>query len=335
MKALRIHETGGPDILTIETLPDPKPSRGEALVRMEFCAVNHLDIWARMGNVPVFLPRVLGSEGVGVVEALGPETSWDGGNAVVVTPWVYPDDNRHQPLNAYAGVLGVARDGCYAQKTIVPVSCLRPLPPGLAKEQAAGLTLTAATAYHMAVTLAGVKPGERVFIAGATGGVGLAAIQICRAAGAMVYAASRNPEKRRRLKDWGAHETFDTSGAYDKDVRDATAGLGVDVVLETVGKSTWEKSISILKPGGRLAFCGSTSGPEVTVNLQRIYRNELSLLGSYGATPAETDAVLRLAEEGILKGAVDRILPLEEAADAHRLMEEARHFGKILLSVPE
>lgn len=335
MKAVRINTTGGPDSLIPQSLPDPKPSRGEALVKLEYCAVNHLDIWVRMGNVPIPLPRIPGSEGVGILEALGPETSWEGGSPVIVTPWIYPGDHRHQPVNAYAGVLGVAMDGCYAQKAVVPVSCLRPLPKNLEKEKAAGLTLTAATAYHMAITLAAVKPGERVFIAGGTGGVGLAAIQICRAAGATVYATSRNPEKRHRLKKWGAHEVFDTSGAYERDVRDAAGGLGVDVVLETVGKSTWDKSIAILKPGGRLAFCGSTSGPEVTMNLQRIYRNELSLLGSYGATQAETDAVMRLAEEGLLESAIDSTLPLERAADAHRLMEEAGHFGKILLSMPE
>ncbi len=335
MRTVRIQKTGGPDSLIAESLPDSKPARGEALVKLEYCAVNHLDIWVRMGNVPISLPRIPGSEGVGVLEALGPETSWDGGTSVIVTPWIYPGDHRHQPVNAYAGVLGVARDGCYAQKAVVPVSCLRPLPKDMEKENAAGLTLTAATAYHMAISLAGVKPGDRVFIAGAAGGVGLAAIQICRATGATVYAASRSPEKRHRLKEWGAHEAFDTSGAYDRDVRDATGGLGVDVVLETVGEKTWEKSLSILKPGGRLAFCGSTSGPEVTMNLQRIYRNELSLLGSYGATQVETDAVLRLAEEGLLESAVDCTLPLEQAADAHKLMEEAGHFGKILLSIPE
>ncbi len=335
MNAVRIKKTGGLDSLIAESLPDPKPSRGEALVKLEYCAVNHLDIWVRMGNVPVSLPRIPGSEGVGVLEALGPETSWDGGAAVVVTPWIYPGDHRHQPVNAYTGVLGVVRDGCYAQKAVVPVSCLRPLPKNMEKKNAAGLTLTAATAYHMAISLAGVKPGDRVFIAGATGGVGLAAIQICRAAGATVYAASRSPEKRHRLKEWGAHGVFDTSGAYDRDVRDTTGGLGVDVVLETVGKTTWEKSISILKPGGRLAFCGSTSGPEITMNLQRIYRNEISLLGSYGATPAETDTVLRLAEEGLLESVVDSILPLEHAAEAHKLVEEAAHFGKVLLSIPE
>lgn len=333
MKAVRIHRTGGPDALTVETFPDPKPAQGEALVRMEYCAVNRLDIWARMGNVPVRLPRTLGSEGVGTIESLGPDTSWEGDPGVVVTPWIYPNDHLHQPVNAYALVLGVARDGCYAEKAVVPLTCLRPLPKELDKKDAAGLTLTASTAYHMAVTLAGVKPGERVFVAGATGGVGLAAIQICRAAGATVFAASRSPQKRQHLREWGAHEVFDTSCAYDKDVREATGGLGVDVVLETVGKATWDKSLAILKRGGRLAFCGSTSGPEVTVNLQRIYRSELALLGAYGATPVEMDAVFRLAAAGLLRNAIDSVLPLEKAAEAQKKMEEAEHFGKILLSM--
>lgn len=335
MKAVRIKKTGGPETLSFESLPDPKPDRGEALVRMEYCAVNHLDIWVRLGNVPVVLPRILGSEGVGVIEDLGPDTKWEQDPSVIVTPWIYPNDQLHQPANAYAGVVGVARDGCYAQKTCVPLSCLRPMPKALDPQKAAGLTLTAATAYHMAITLSGIRPGERVFIAGATGGVGLTAIQICRAAGATVYAASRSPEKRRRLKEWGADEVFDTSGDFDKKIREATGGLGVEVVLETVGKATWNKSLAILKPGGRLAFCGSTSGSDYTINLQRVYRNELALLGSYGATPVEIDAVFRLAEKGLLESAVDSIFPLEQADEAHRKMEKAEHFGKILLSMKD
>ena len=334
MKAILMSSTGGTEVLVPadQRIPDPVP--GEVLVRMAFAAVNHLDIWARIGNVPVRLPRIPGSEGAGVVAAEGTgEESFSPGQSVVVTPWVYPGGHDHQPLNAYATVLGVARDGCYAQYVSVPASCLRPVPSGLSLEEAAGLTLVGATAYHMTITRGGLRPGEKVFVMGATGGVGIASIQIARASGAVVFAATRDPEKRRRLMEVGAHEVFDTAGDYPALVREATGGKGVDLVIETVGKATWDKSLSLLRPGGRLAFCGSTSGSDYTINLQRIYRNEISLLGCYGAPPEETELLLEMAARGSVRPVIDSILSLEEAPKAQERMERSDHFGKILLKM--
>ncbi|HAK40297.1 MAG TPA: zinc-binding dehydrogenase [Synergistales bacterium] len=334
MKAIVMNSTGTSEVLSFGEHPLPEPAPGEALVRLEFAAVNHLDIWVRIGNVPVRLPIIPGSEGAGVVEATGEGAEgFSPGREVVVTPWIYPEGHDHQPLNAYAKVLGVARDGCYARYASVPASCLRPVPPGLSLEEAAGFTLVGATAYHMTVTRGGLKPGERVFVMGATGGVGIAAIQIARASGAVVFAATRDPEKRERLREVGAHEVFDTAGDYQAQVREATGGIGVDLVVETVGKATWDRSLSLLRPGGRLAFCGSTSGSDYTINLQRIYRNEISLLGCYGATPEETGLLFELAATGGLRPVIDSIFPLEEAREAHERMERSEHFGKILLGM--
>ncbi|HPJ47611.1 MAG: zinc-binding dehydrogenase [Thermovirgaceae bacterium] len=332
MKAIVMNSTGTSEVLSFGEHPLPEPAPGEVLVRLEFAAVNHLDIWVRIGNVPVKLPIIPGSEGAGVVEATGQgEEAFSPGQEVVVTPWIYPEGHEQLPLNAYARVLGVARNGCYARYASVPASCLRPAPPGLSLEEAAGVTLVGATAYHMTVTRGGLKPGERVFVMGATGGVGIAAIQIARASGAVVFAATRDPEKRERLREIGAHEVFDTAGDYPAKVREATGGVGVDLVIETVGKATWDRSLSLLRPGGRLSFCGSTSGSDYTINLQRIYRNEISLLGCYGAPPEETGLLFEMSARGSVRPVIDSILPLKEAPRAQERMERSDHFGKILL----
>lgn len=332
MRAISMNSAGGTGVLEPGDHPVKQPGRKEILVRLFFAAVNHLDIWVRIGNVPVKLPLIPGSEGSGVIEAVGEGVSGlSSGQEVLVTPWIYPEDHSHQPLNAYASIVGVARDGCHAQYVTVPASCVTLLPKNLSMEEGAGLTLVGATAYHMTITRGGLRPGEKVFVMGATGGVGIAAIQIARAAGAIVFAATRDREKRKRLCEIGAHEVFDTAGDYPSLVREATGGTGVDLVVETVGKATWDRSLSLLHPGGRLAFCGSTSGSEYTLNLQRIYRNEISLLGCYAAAPAEIRLLFGLVEAGFIRPVIDSIIPLENAGEAHERMERSEHFGKILL----
>ncbi|GAB6281037.1 MAG: zinc-binding dehydrogenase [Thermovirga sp.] len=332
MRAISMNSTGGADVLELGDHPVRQPGRKEILIKLRFAAVNHLDIWVRIGNVPAKLPLIPGSEGSGVIEAVGEGVSgFSTGQEVLVTPWIYPEDHAHQPINAYIATLGVARDGCYAQYVIAPASCVTPLPGNLSLEEGAGFTLVGATAYHMTVTRGGLHPGEKVFVMGATGGVGIAAIQIARASGAIVFAATRDREKRKHLREIGAHEVFDTAGDYPSLVREATGGIGVDLVVETVGKATWDKSLSLLRPGGRLAFCGSTSGSEYTVDLQRIYRNEISLMGCYAATPTETGLLFGLVEAGIIRPVIDSIVPLEKAGEAQKRMEQSDHFGKILL----
>jgi zinc-binding alcohol dehydrogenase/oxidoreductase len=334
LKAISMNSTGGIEVLKLADLPAAPPGDEEVLVKLLFAAVNHLDIWVRTGNVPVKLPLVPGSEGSGVIEAVGAGVrGLTPGQEIIVTPWVYPRDHSHNPVNAYTSALGVSRDGCYAQYVTVPASCIMPLPEKLSMEEGAGFTLVGATAYHMTVTRGRLRAGETVFVMGAAGGVGIAVIQIARASGATVFAATRDSEKRRRLVETGAHEVFDTSGDYASLIREATGGAGVDLVIETVGRATWEKSLSLLRPGGRLAFCGSTSGSEYDLNLQRIYRNEISLLGCYAATPEETGLLLGLAGTGAVRPVTDSILPLEKADQAQARMERSEHFGKILLAI--
>ncbi len=334
MKAVRLHTTGAPEVLRVEELPTPEPKAGEARVRLEAAALNHLDIWVRTGNVPVSTPRTLGSEGAGRVDKLGPGArGFREDQPVVVVPWIYPPRSATPNLNA--GILGVARDGCYAEQVVVPVQALRPLPARLSSVQGAAFPLVASTAYHMLIGRGALRPGETVLITGATGGVGTAAVQIARAAGAQVIAASRSPAKAQRLQDLGAHEVVDASGDLAEQVLSLTGGRGVDLVAEQVGVAVWEACLAAVRPGGRIVFCGTTSGSQVNMNLQPAYRREISILGVFGALPEEVDRVWSLVERGTMRALVDRSLPLDKAAEAHRLMEEAAHFGKLVLTMQE
>lgn len=332
MRAVRIHASGGPEVLKLEDVPACEPGTGEVRVRLEAAALNHLDIWVRVGNVGVSLPRTLGSEGAGIVDRLGPRTQgFQEGDAVVVTPWLYP------PLvprpNLTAQIVGVARDGCYADTVVVPAQALRRLPQGMSMVEAAAFPLVMGTAYRMLVSRAVLQPGETVLITGATGGVGTAALQIAHACGAQVIAATRSAAKSARLKELGAHYVVDSSDKLADQVRAITDGQGVDVLAEQVGGAVWEGALATVKPGGRVTFCGATSGAQVALNLQVVYRRELSLLGVFGTLQEALDRVWTLVEKGALQPVIDRTLPLEEAAEAHRLMERSAHFGKLVLTM--
>ncbi|MFO8034370.1 MAG: zinc-binding dehydrogenase [Candidatus Bipolaricaulota bacterium] len=334
MKAVRLHTTGGADALQLEEVAAPEPKAGEAVVRLEAAALNHLDIWVRTGNVPVSTPRTLGCEGAGRVAKLGPGArGFREDQPVVVTPWLYPARSPRPNLNA--GILGVSRDGCYAEQVAVPADALRPLPEGMSAVQGAAFPLVTSTAYHMLIGRGHLRPGETVLITGATGGVGTAAVQLARAAGARIIAASRSGAKAQRLQELGAHEVVDASADLAEQVLSLTQGYGVDLVAEQVGVAVWEACLAATKPGGRVVFCGATSGSQVSMNLQPTYRREISIHGVYGALPEELDRVWSLVESGQVQPLVDHTLPLDKAADAHRIMEQAAHFGKLVLTIQE
>ncbi|SQD92488.1 Putative Alcohol dehydrogenase zinc-binding domain protein [Candidatus Bipolaricaulis anaerobius] len=333
MKAVRIHSTGGPEVLRIEEVPNPVPGTGEVLVNLQAAAINHLDIWVRTGNMPVELPRILGSEGAGTVEKLGPGvTGVEEGARVVVTPWIYPPRAYHTP-NLLAQLIGVAHDGCYAEYVAIPAANVWPLPKGLNFIEAASIFLTFTTAYHMIVTRAQLRPGEDVLVVGATGGVGTAAVQIAHALGARVIAATRDPQKGERLRGLGADVIVDSSHNFSQEVKRLTNGSGADLVVELVGHTTWRESNAAVRKGSRIATCGATSGAEITVNLQDLYRREIAYIGSYGGTPDEIQRVFKLVEEKRVHPVLDKTYPLSKAREAQERMEKSLHFGKIVLTM--
>jgi NADPH2:quinone reductase len=326
VKAIRIHEDGGPEVLRYEDAPDPEAGPGEVLVRLRAASLNHLDVWTRKGLPSVPKPRILGADGAGTIEALGEDVdSLSPGQEVVLNPGL--DDGAH--------IIGEHCDGTHAELIAVPAEYVHPKPAHLGWEQAAAFPLVYETAYRMLVTRAALKPGEWVLVWGVGSGVGSASLVLAKALGARVVATSSSDEKLARATELGADVTVNHATAdVAKEVKAATDGHGVDVVVEHVGEATWKASLSAAAQGGRIAVCGATSGPNPPASLNRIWWKQLSVLGSTMATRSDFAELLALLESEQLVPVVDRTFPLEEAADAHRWLEDAKQFGKIVLTIP-
>lgn len=326
MKAVRIHEDGGPEVLRYEDTPDPSPGPGEVLVRLRAASLNHLDVWTRQGLPSVPKPRVLGADGAGEVAALGEGVvTLAPGDPVVLNPGL--DDGRH--------ILGEHRDGTHAQLVAVPAGYVHPKPEHLSFEEAAAFPLAWETAYRMLATRARLREGEWVLCWGVGSGVGSAALQLAKALGARVVATSGSDEKLARAHELGAdaivnHATGDVVAA----VREASGGHGADVVVEHVGEATWQTSLAAAAEHGRVVVCGATSGPNPPAALHRVWWKQLSILGSTMATREDFAALLALVNERRLRPLVDRVFPLAEAAEAHRHLEAGRQLGKVVLSIP-
>jgi len=326
VKAIVIHEDGGPEVLRYEDVADPVPAAGEVLVRLRAASLNHLDVWTRMGMPSVPKPRVLGADGAGVVEALGESvTGIEAGQEVVLNPGL--DDGRH--------ILGEHRDGTHAELVTVPAGYVHPKPDHLSFAEAAAFPLVWETAYRMLVTRAGLRKAEWVLCWGVGSGVGSAAFLIAKALGAHVVVTSGSDEKLERALALGADIAVNhASGDVATTVKDATGGRGVDVVVEHVGEATWKTSLAVAAEGGRIAVCGATSGPNPPAALHRVWWKQLSILGSTMATREDFAGLLALVEGKRLRPVVDRVFPLAEAAEAHRYLEDERQFGKVVLSIP-
>lgn len=339
MKAIRLYRPGGPEELVYEDVSDPHPSPSQARVALKAASLNYLDVWVRKGNVPVSFPIVPGLEGAGIIEEFGDGSgSQKGlkvGDAVIVTPWKFPERPYFEPANLGVSTLGVHKDGCYAMKVAAPIESLFPIPEGLGFDEAASISVAFSTAYHMLITRARIEPGESVLILGATGGVGVACVQLASMLGAKVIAASRDTQKAKRLETLGADFLVDALRVYHEEVLRLTDGRGVDLVVEMVGRSSFAKSVACLKKGGRLVTCGSSSGPWVEVNIQDLYRREIAYIGAYGGLPHEFERVLKLFKERRLKAVIGEKFSLKEAPKAHELLESSRHFGKVVLKTDE
>jgi NADPH:quinone reductase-like Zn-dependent oxidoreductase len=326
VKAVRIHEDGGPEVLRYEDAPDPAPGPGEVLVRLGAASLNHLDVWTRMGLPSVPKPRILGADGAGTVETVGEGV--DGfaqGEEVVLNPGL--EDGAH--------IIGEHCDGTHAELIAVPADYVQPKPAHLDLVEAAAFPLVYETAYRMLVTRAGLREDEWVLCWGVGSGVGSAAFVLAKALGARVVVTSGSDEKLERARALGAdaavnHATADVA----KEVKAATGGHGIDVVVEHVGEATWKTSLSVAAQAGRIAVCGATSGPNPPAGLNRIWWKHLSVLGSTMATRSDFAALLELMERARVRPIVDRTFPLAQAADAHRYLEERRQFGKVVLGIP-
>jgi len=328
MRAVRIHEDGGPEVLVLEEAPEPVPGLGEVLVRLRASALNHLDVWIRKGLPSVPKPRILGADGSGVVEALGEGVDgFEPGERVVINPGIEVGGGRIH-------VIGEHGDGTNAELIAVPATNLHPIPDGLSFEEAAAFPLVFETAYRMLVTRAGLREGEWVLAWGIGGGVSTAALAIGKALGARVLVTSSSDAKLERARELGAdaavnHATGDVKAA----VQEATGGHGIDVVIENVGEATWATSLQVAAPGARVTVCGATSGPNPPAALHRIWWKQLSILGSTMGTGEDFAGAYELVASGRARPVVDSVLPLEEIRAAHDRLEAGEQLGKIVLTI--
>jgi NADPH:quinone reductase-like Zn-dependent oxidoreductase len=324
VKAIRIHEDGGPDVLRYEDAPDPVPGTGQVLIELRAASLNHLDVWVRKGLPSVPKPRILGADGAGIV------VSGDGlepGTRVVINPGLDHGDGR-------ITVVGEHTDGTHAELIAVPREQVYELPADLGFEAAAAFPLVFETAYRMLATKAALQEGEWVLVWGIGSGVSTATLAIAKALGAHVIVTSSSTDKLERAGELGADATFN----HDTDdvvagVKELTGG-GAHVVVDHVGEATWKRSLDAARPAGRVCVCGATTGPNPPANLHRIWWKQLTVFGSTMGSREDFEAVYELVKSGRAAPVVDAVFPLAEAAAAHERLEAGDQLGKIVLRIP-
>ena len=341
MKAVFFRRHGGTEVLEYGDWPDPVPGPGEVLVGIRAAALNRLDLFVRDGIPGVPLPQVPGADGAGVVEATGEGVSgFTPGDRVLLQPGLFCGAcefcrSGEQSLCVKFRIVGEHGPGTFAEKAVVPAANLFPIPAGLSFEEAAAFPLACQTAWRMIVGRGKVRPGDTVLIHGIGGGVGWAALEIAVLCGARVIATTSGKDKAREASAAGAAIVVDyTAEDVLEVVRRETAKRGVDVVVDTVGEKTWLKSLKAVRRGGRIVTCGATSGPNPAEEIRLIYWKQISILGSTMANDREFRTLLAAVSAGRLRPRIDRVLPLSRAAEAYRLLEEGRQFGKVVL-VPD
>jgi len=339
MTAMVLREHGGPEVLKLEELPVPEPGPGEVRVRIKAVALNHLDIWVRRGG-PAFrleYPHRLGSDIVGVIDAVGAGVTAEVGAKVVVQPGLSCGRcaaclSGHDNLCRYYKILGENTQGGYGQYIVVPQVNLAPYPDRLEFAQAAASILPFLTAWQMLVHKARVQPGDVVLVQGAGSGIGVAATQIAKLHGARVIATASSEEKLERARQLGADIGIDyTKQDFVSECKTLTEKRGVDIVIEHVGGEVFEKSVRAVKIGGRIVTCGATAGFHPAIDLRHIFFRQVEVLGSTMGSKADLLAVLGHVAAGRLSPVVHAVMPLSFAADAHRMLEERRAFGKVVL----
>ncbi len=319
MKAIRVHEVGGPEVLRYEDIPVPTPGPGQAQVKVEAIGLNYIDVYFRSGLYKTSLPFTPGMEAAGTVTAVTP-----GVTVVKVGDRV-----------AYAPSMGA-----YAEYAVVPAERLVPLPQGVDFRPAAGVTLQGMTAHYLAHSTYPLKSGDTALIHAAAGGVGLLLIQIAKMRGARVFGTVSTKEKAALAREAGADEVILYSEKdFEAEVMRLTGGKGVNVVYDSVAKTTFDKSLNCLAPRGVLALFGQSSGPVPPVDPARLAKNAVFLTrpGLQQYTSTRTELLQRAGDvfdwvrSGKLKVRISETLPLKEAAEAHRRLEGRKTTGKVLL----
>lgn len=335
------HRHGGPEVLVHETTDVRAPGPGEALVRVRATAVNHVDLDVRAGTarIPIAFPHILGREFAGEVAALGPDTSGVREGDRVWVACRVPCGlcefclSGRDNLCESGGYFGMDLPGGYAQYACVPASSLQPLPAQVTFEGAAATQVAFGTAWHVLINRGGLRAGQTVLIQAAGSGIGSAAIQVARLAGATVIATASTDRKLERARELGAHHTvnYSVGDSFVPRVRELTSGKGVDLVMEHVGGRVFTQSLECLRTDGTIVTCGGHSGEVVPLDIIPFFRRQLRLVGSKNATLPELRTVMDLVADGKLRPVIHATYPLAEAAQAHRAVDSREVFGKVLL----
>jgi len=345
MKAAVIHAHGELDCVEVEELGEPEAGAGEVVLQVRSAGLNHLDIWVRKGRkgVELPMPHILGSDAAGVVTTLGGEvTGVNIGDEVILNPGFSCGGCEHclrgdHSLCTSFGIMGLSCAGTFAEYVAVPVQNLCPKPAHLSFDEAGAFVLSFLTAWRMLMTRAQLTAGQTVLIHGIGGGVALCALKLAKMAGAEVIVTSSSDEKLARAREIGADHTINYKAIEDiaQAVKDMTSGRGADVVIDTAGAATWPVDLAAARRGGKIVICGVTTGPQAQTDLQLLYWNQLTIMGSTMGSDSDFREMVSAVSAAGVKPVIDSVEPLQNAREAMQKMETAEQFGKIALRVSD
>jgi NADPH:quinone reductase-like Zn-dependent oxidoreductase len=333
MRALVLRRHGGlEDLEVVDDYPDPRATEGHVVVRVRASSFNYHDVFTVRGmpGIRVPLPVIIGLDMAGEIAEVGPDvTGWKVGDRVLVNP-----------VNKKKGLMGEMLDGGMAELCLVAADQLVAMPAGVSFADAATLPVAYGTAHRMLITHQTVKAGERVLVLGASGGVGTGCVILAKLLGAEVIACTSSAKKMQLLKELGADEVIDVSAVdfskwaierYGKPQRRSYEG-GVDAVINFTGGDTWLPSLRCLKRGGKLLVCGATAGYDPKEDLRYVWSFELKIIGSNSFYDDNLRALLQLIQDGKMKPVIDKVLPLDDAAEGLRLIQDREVIGKVVVT---
>jgi NADPH2:quinone reductase len=340
MKAVRIHGFGGRDALQYEDSPKPECPTDKVILEVKAVSINHLDIWVRGGlpGITIPLPLIMGSDAAGIISEVGADVvGWQVGDEAVVQPGTFCGEcylcsSGKENYCPQYGILGETENGVQAEYVSLSPVNIYPKATHLRFEDAASMPLVFMTAYQMLITRAELQKGETVLIYGGTSGIGSAAIQIAKNQCASVIATVGAESKIDHARKMGAdHVILHSAPDWAEKVNDMIGKAGVNVIFEHVGPATWPQSMRLLARGGRIVTCGATTGSNVDFDLRHLFMKQQTILGSTMSDLKSFKAVMDKINGDVFQPFVDTVLPFKKVQEAHKLIENREHIGKVVL----